>query len=466
MFYPIMVDFFSCPNHRKLLLINQTRIQNKLSACLSLYLGKFSLLDSVLISLIFLGIAFRLIYPFYNNPMSHLITDPGRHYDNALGTSDRAYRYLDPLGYQCWLGTCFKLFGHSAKSVAVYTGLLSASTPLLWYLWLCQSLTTKRLALVGLAILTFLPSWLGIYAYFMTETLVLPLLGLALWLTWRSAKQPCWHNILLCALAWAFATATKLNVAPEAIISLAWLFWQLKRNRGKVYSVSALAVIWATIAAAYLVGVVDTYQGLGTTWLFPQRMAAATQLYHQSGARGFSIYLKSKTFGTYKAGEFESPAACTKSLLEPFGNWTSGRSGVYSVIIDCTQPPRIFFPGLPMSLSNRLHFIKENILNFFFNRSWPDCDQNDFVQLSQERLIWIWPLITLLIVSLAWEYRTWNILITLCLGTALITCLQQQSLMEGRYRKPWEGVAIAAILSLLEPRKSKMTFGDATSTDN
>jgi hypothetical protein len=407
------------------------------------------LLDTLLIALATLGTILRIIYPFYNNPMSHLWSDPDRHYGNAIGTSDRAYRYLDPLGYQWWLGTYLKLFGNSYYSVAIYTALLSAGTPFIWYLWFRQCLPTKRLALAGLAILTLLPSWLGIYAYFMTETLLLPSLGLALWLTWRSKNNPCLQNIFYCSVAWAFATATKLNVAPEAVICLSWLFWQLRKCHNKRFFFLALSLVLSVIGTVHILGAVDTYQGLGTSWLFPPRFGYAVQAYHRSGAKAFTLTLKSKTHGTYQAGWFQSPAALKTPLLTPLSDWASHRLGTYNVVIDCDQPPRLFAPALPISTYNRLRFIQENIVNFLFDWSWPDCDSNDIVQLLQIKMRWVWSILLFCILLLAIKKKNWRILVLLCLGTALLMFFSEVGVMEGRYRKPWEGVAIAALLSLL-----------------
>ncbi len=447
-------------------LTDQTKTEEKRLANLRLNLGNLKLVDIVLIALIILGVAFRLSYPFYNNPMSHLITDPGRHYGNAMGTIDRIYRCLDPLGYQWWLGTYFKLFGNSRTNVGIYTGLLSAVTPFCWYLWLRQCLPTKRLALAGLAILALLPSWLGIYAYFMTETLLLPLLGLALWLTWRSAKRPSWQNIFFCSLAWAFATATKLTVVPEALICLTWLFWRLIKSRSKVFSFCAIFLILASLTVVYLIGVMDTYNGLGTTWLFPPRYGLVAQLYYQSGARSYTLNVESKARGLRQSGWFQSPAAFREPLLAPFSNWTSGRMGNYNVIIDCDQPPQILAPRLPMSLSNRLRFITESTVNFLFDSSWPDCDRHDIIQSTQVNMRWSWSLLLLSVVFMAIRRRNGSILVILCLGTAFITFLLEAGVMEGRYRKPWEGLVIATLLFLIvDESKSSQDQKEATEPD-
>ena len=72
--------------------------------------------------------------------------------------------------------------------VAYCTALLSLAGPWLWYRFFRELQSSKTLALAGWACLSFLPSWIAIYGYFMQETLMLPLLGAALALVEHSRE--------------------------------------------------------------------------------------------------------------------------------------------------------------------------------------------------------------------------------------------------------------------------------------
>ncbi|MEZ4537798.1 MAG: hypothetical protein R3D26_22795 [Cyanobacteriota/Melainabacteria group bacterium] len=80
----------------------------------------------------------------------------------------------------------------------------------------------KRLALAGFAILAWLPSWIGIFSYFMPET-ILPLLGLSLWATYRAWSNSSNSRIALASLCWTLAILTKVVVLPAAIVAGFWL---------------------------------------------------------------------------------------------------------------------------------------------------------------------------------------------------------------------------------------------------
>ena len=72
--------------------------------------------------------------------------------------------------------------------VAYSTSLLALLTPWLWYRFYVKYNRIKPWHW-RVGILSLLPSWTSIYAYFMQETLLLPLLGAALWATWRCRRK-------------------------------------------------------------------------------------------------------------------------------------------------------------------------------------------------------------------------------------------------------------------------------------
>ena len=106
--------------------------------------------------------------------------------------------------------------------VAYWTALLSLCGPWLWYRYLRELLPNRDWALAGWVILAALPSWSAIYSYFMQETLMLPLLGAALWTTWRCRRKGDTGSFVLAAGIWMLAGLTRGICIPLAAVAMTW----------------------------------------------------------------------------------------------------------------------------------------------------------------------------------------------------------------------------------------------------
>ena len=138
-------------------------------------------LHAILLALLVASCAWRVWLIVRYNPMDHIWSDPGRHWQ--LGTQPldtQPLAAVDPLGYHVYVGILAKLTAQSPILVAYWTALLSLVTPWVWYRFLRELIASRTWALAGWVILSALPSWAIIYSYFMQETLMLPLLGGAL----------------------------------------------------------------------------------------------------------------------------------------------------------------------------------------------------------------------------------------------------------------------------------------------
>src|SRR5258705_3878580 len=156
-------------------------------------------------------------------PNLRVWSDPARHWENAtVPITHNPLNGIDPLMYQVWLMVVLKVTnGHA---MGIYAGILSAGTPWLWYRFLRELLPGKVLALTGYALFCWLPSWIGIFCYFMTETLVLPLLGLSLWFTWRCLRKATLESFVSVTILWLATVSTKQSLVPVAVIAMAWLW--------------------------------------------------------------------------------------------------------------------------------------------------------------------------------------------------------------------------------------------------
>src|SRR5438105_14853367 len=161
------------------------------------------------------GIYVHLRAAFDFNPINALFSDPGRHWKFALSPL-----LADPLSgmdaplYQLWLTVVAKLTLGNPLAIATYAGLLSVATSWIWYRAMRELFSSGTLALVGWAIFLWLPSWIGIFSYFMPETLILPTLGLALWFTFRCRRLKNMESFTWCVIFWTIASLARPFALP------------------------------------------------------------------------------------------------------------------------------------------------------------------------------------------------------------------------------------------------------------
>lgn len=199
-----------------------------------------------------------------SNPMHHLFSDPARHWENATVTITRnPLNGIDPLTYQVWLMVMAKVTNGSTIAMGLYAGLLSVLTPWLWYRFLRELLPGRFLALIGYAIFCWLPSWIGIFSYFMTETLILPLLGLTLWITWRCLRTGTLESFVWATILWIALLMTKQSLAPIAAISIAWL-WISQKDKVRRAAIAILMTMAVLIPAGLRVrSIIGVWAPLG-----------------------------------------------------------------------------------------------------------------------------------------------------------------------------------------------------------
>ncbi|MBV9947518.1 MAG: hypothetical protein JOZ69_11755, partial [Myxococcales bacterium] len=143
-----------------------------------------------LASLALAGCLVRVREAWWHNPMDELWSDPLRHWTFAGETlSTQPWALVDPPLYQVWLSVIQKWTLGLRPLAAAYAAALSIVTPWLWYRFLRETLDSRLLALLGWAALAWLPSWVTIFRYFMTETLLLPMMGASLWQTMRAHRR-------------------------------------------------------------------------------------------------------------------------------------------------------------------------------------------------------------------------------------------------------------------------------------
>src|SRR5882757_1136861 len=151
----------------------------------------------------------RLLFPFFNSPLTHLFSDPLRHWNNGL-------HFLrpdlmggdDPFLYQAWLAALQFLSQGSEAWINLGCALLCVLVPYGWYRAL-REILPKTWALGGASLIGLWPSGLGIYAYFMNETLLLALLGVGFWATFRARRTGTAGAFALASFIWTCAAFTR-----------------------------------------------------------------------------------------------------------------------------------------------------------------------------------------------------------------------------------------------------------------
>jgi len=403
--------------------------------------------DAVLYGLVALGCLLRAYNAIAHNPLDHLWSDPLRHWDHAsqpLVPSPMAL--FDPLVYQTWLSVVQRITMGVPGLVAAYATALSLLTPWCWYRFLRETLDSRTLALAGWAALALLPTWIGIYSYFMTETLLLPLIGVSLWMTRRAQRRRTLRTFLAMVVVWLVTGLTRGVTIPLAGVAcvLVW-FCHPQKLQTALFSSLILAVALTPLAIRnnYFL---HLWAPHGNGWL--------TRIYAESGRREILLHLE-RDGARWEYG-FTSPMVDEK-LFAPFSDWKSSRTGTVNVTIDFNHGARDWQAALSQNVQTDARHAQlrtENIAYLFLGSSWPDNNRSYFMGWLANLSRWLWaPFFMAVVVVSAWKWRCFleKPLLPLLIATwFFFQAWLLVSVNEGRYRKPLEGLLIAQGCVLVE----------------
>lgn len=409
---------------------------------------RYALSAVLAVALVVVGSGLRISWALTHSPIDFVYSDPERHWFNAthpLETNPMAG--IDPPAYEFWLGLIARITLGNRLALGIYAALLSLLAPFVWFLFARIVLQGKVLTLWFWAVLTWLPSWVGIFSYFMNETILIPLIGLSLWLTTRNAVDTTARWIGL-NLSWALTCLTRIIALPIAAVAMALA---LSGTRHPVRRMLLAAVVWVCALTppafrAYQIIHVATPFGLP----YPHH------IYWESGARDIYLHLVTPSRGTTFQYNFTA-ASVFDQPLRPFSGYeprTSGRADVFVNIdkgaTDWQAAASAYSPPFP----KRLHLYSENALLLLLGDSWPD-DHLDFVwENAAYHLHWMWVPIVLGAVfgSAIYMYRSRSLQLvpSLAVVTFLVPLFSNAGVMEARFRKPLEGIFILALFWLGE----------------
>ncbi|WP_250461794.1 glycosyltransferase family 39 protein [Microbulbifer litoralis] len=414
------------------------RFELRLSRRTCLYAGLYLL--------VFLGAWLRIDQILQFNPVDHIWSDPQRHWEQGTEPlRNDPMALTDPVLYQIYIGVLGKLTFKDPLLVAFYTALLSLFTPWIWYRFLRELQPSKAVALAGWAALALLPSWVAIYSYFMQETLLLPLLGAALYASWRCRRKQTLRSFLLMAFLWALAGLTRGIAIPLAAVTCCWLWLeQGDKLRKAGYSAVLLALLLGPLT-------VRSYQQLHI--FAPYGNGKLVSLYTRSGKQKININYERE--GAKWGYWFASPAT-GEHPLEPLSDWTTARHGSVKVDIDLDRGGEDWRKAMeenPMSFSKYLWITRENLVYLFFGASWPDNNRAYPLHRVNIQMRWLWAPLTLLLIgatAVYWRRLRGKWLLPVLLTTwILVQGLLPIAVNEGRYRKPGEGLLLAQAVLLL-----------------
>jgi len=381
----------------------------------------------------------RLLFPFFDSPLSHLYSDPARHWENGQRLLDPTFMgSSDPLLYQVWLYLLDRIPGDVHAVIATGAGILCVMAPYGWYRAL-KELLPRRWALGGALVIALIPGSISIFAYFANETLLLALTGFAFWATFRAQRKRSRSSFAIACALWLAAGFTRSVALPMALLCLLAIWLPQPQRLQK-------AAIGAALLSVFLVPA-GLHARINLHFFAPFGNPYLNRIYAAGGHKNIEIDLGPK--GRYGFG---SPSFYNPTFY-PFSDWMTDRSGSTAIAVDLNGAREPWIRELARIEQERTfprwRSYWEGFLYASFGQSWPD---NDRGSVSGWLTVWTrWlglPLILMVAIGVArgrFRGREW--LLPLCgLGMFWYFIVQQQGIMEGRYRKPIDPIFVAAAI--------------------
>ncbi len=405
--------------------------------------GRYKSLQWGLLIAVIMGTVLRFFAGILDNPLEHLFSDPARHWDNAVNFSNPGLMGgCDPILYQLYLVGIRAISAGNSLIIGILTGLLSATMPWLYYRAARSFGIGTTPAMFYWAAIACLPSFLVIYRYFMMETLLLPLIGLGLWMTGRALRKKNSTSFLIMTVVWTLAIMTKAQAIPIAIVCWSYAFWPLPQKFILV-GMSLGVLLFLLLPNAFRSKAILGYHApLGSGYI--------ARIMHESGATHAHFKLK---IGGWR---FSSPS-CYIEPLNPINHWRIERGIIekrHRVDIDFSEGRKDWENALATVRRSPTQWWNdewENIVLFLFAPSWPDSGEGHFSGRLNYHLRWLWApiLFQVLIGNLSlFRQRHFHPIPVATTAMLLFLAFQNSITMEGRYRKPLEPLLLLNIIWL------------------
>lgn len=396
----------------------------------------------------------RFLLPFYMSPMLRLFSDPARHFENGqYFLAPHMMGGIDPKLYQLWLWFVRNASLQDPALIACFTGLLCAAMPYVWYR-VARELFSKKTALMLGIFFALFPPFAVIYAFFMNETLLLVVTGLAIWLTLRAYRKQTLAAFTWAAFAWVLCATTRLSGVPMAAVFLGFLLWHQPHKKtcalvaGGFFGFAALLTGW------------HSYKAINV--FSPFYFTPLNEIYYYSDSKTFGLDMADGVHYTWSMSSFFI------NPLDPLMEYHSYRSEApVRVPIDLKRGVKSWNEALaPLkanyNIEKMLYNMRDNIMYFSLGPPWPDSGKNDpnlLLRLNYH-LRWLWAPIILLVLASAPFYRgrrEQNIIIWGTTFFILCAFIQNVGVMEGRFRKPLEPLMVISTLFIIQRLKVFLT---------
>ena len=391
-----------------------------------------------------LSLILRFEQPFLQSPFDGLLSDMRTHWNSGLALlhPDTITGALPKL-YAVWIFLINQLsFGHSWV-VQLMVGLLSVGGALCWYR-ACREVLPVRFAYGTAIVIALHPSLSLIFRYFMTESLLFAVMGLAFWLTFRARRKKDIPSFAWAVFAWMLALLTKQTVLPMALLSLFYLFVYQPRR------LTAAGVMTAILLAGFIPAALHSYKGTGVA--SPLRSGYSGKVYRLCNTQSYG-------YGTSRGETLFSSNAMYINPFDPFFSYKTYREPGKCVVPYNPQTKQPDWErglaGLKAAYTTKrlMQDTMENFIYLFFAPSWPE---GQYVPQSPAsvfayHLRWLWPPMFLMLLICGpfvrvKETQAFLLTVTLMMLAGLI--FQQQVVMEGRYRKPIEPLVLLSVAVL------------------
>lgn len=396
---------------------------------------------------------FRFLVPVYDSPLLHLFSDPARHWENGLKLLDPTFMgSVDPKLYQLYVYLLHELSNGKSEVVAAFTGLLCVAMAVVWYR-VCAELFRPIPARILGCLIAICPSFTALYTLFMNETLLLVLMGAALWLSLRAIRVKSLPCALLAVIFWVLTCYTRSLMLPMAFAVIWYLALKLSTYRWRIAAFAAFSTMLLALPAGW-----HSWQRLQV--FAPFGFATMNEFYYFTGSRTFEV---NTPYGVYG---FSSPSFYYPVGM-PFFEYNSCRANnKVSATIDTARGMEDWETALNAVKKNYSPTafwcgITDNLIFLFMANSWPDSAVEwgySWIYFFNFHLRWMWlPLMLLLVSRAPVARRTEAEQLILCcaLGLLLILAFQMFGVNEGRYRKPLEILLIPCAYILTRKNTSK-----------
>ncbi|MDR3419083.1 MAG: hypothetical protein P4L83_23150 [Nevskia sp.] len=390
----------------------------------------------------------RLLFPYFDSPLHHLFSDPGRHWENGQRLLHPTFMgSSDPILYQVWLFLLQQIKGDVNAVVPAGCGFLCAAMPYGWYRAF-KELLPRSWALGGALLMGLVPGFLGIYAYFMSETLLLSLTGFAFWATFRAMRKRSVAAFAVACALWLACGFTRSVALPMALVCLLCLWLPQPGKLPKALIGSAMLLAVAVPAGYHAKLNLHFFSPLGNSYL--------NEIYQASGRKVINL-----DFGPNGRYEFGSPSFYNPTFY-PFSDWTTDRDGTVSVVVDLSKGREQWLSEKARVQSirtfPRIRGYWESFLYVSFGQAWPDNDRGSLSGWLTVWTRWLYPPLILAVAvgALRRRFRGREWLLPACgLGLFLYFIIQGNGVMEARYRKPVDPLFIAAAVLMAHRRASQ-----------